>query len=473
MRNRLPLLFAAVLVAASASALAPTTLSYQGRLEDSGGNPITAVVALKFTIYNDPVANAAANIKWTETHPTVSVTDGLFNVLLGSVIALPDTVFKQPNRWLGITVDLDPEITPRTPFSSVAFAQRVHTVDGSNGGTILGNVNVSDAVIVGDIFGSGVVETYSPVLGGTGVRLFESMGAPRVWVFGEDGNLGIQSDADVDGSGGYLRVFSGGGGSAITFDGNGDGDNSPIVTIDGSGAVIVFDPDTLGNTSVQLPTSAISDVEIRDEPGLAHNNTTTVGLPATTYSNILSRSITCPTTGYVLVIATAEVSVAHSTGTNSTAWLGVSDASGALPVNQDVDVIIPAAAPSGTYDHAFTSHGVFSVSSGSSTFYFVGYESTGSFTINDVNLTLLFVPTLYGVFSSPAPPAPGDNDDNVNAVTRGPLTQAEIEAEQREAEAFDRARLQAELDAMKVQMARFEERLRTAQAAQTPTPAER
>lgn len=477
MRNRLTFGLAALLLAAaSASALAPYTVSYQGRLEDSGGNPVTDVVALQFTIYNDAVLGGAANIKWTETHPTVSVTDGLFNVTLGSVTPIHDSVFNQANRWLGIKVDLDPELTPRTPFTSVAYSQRIHTVDGSKGGTIQGDIFVSDAVVAGDIFGPGVIETYAPAIGGTGVRLFENNGAPRTWVFGEDGNLATQTDADIDGSGGFFRVYSGGGsGNAVTIDGNADGSFSPVVTIDGSVAVITFAPDTVGNTSVQLPVSAISATEILDEPGLAHNNTNLVFLPTGTISDIASRTITCPTSGYILAIASAEISVSHTTGTISFGYFGVSNASGSAPSNQDVEIVIPSAAPSGAYDYPFTSHGVFSVSTGIQTFYFVGFESTGAYTLNDINLTLLFFPTSYGVVSAPVPPAPGENDDNVNPLSqvaaRGPLTQAEIDSEKREAEAFDRARVQAELDDMQVQIDRLRAKLRATESAQTPTAA--
>ena len=50
------------------------------------------------------------------------VDDGLFNVILGSQIALPDSIFAGDDRYLGITVSGDPEILPRTLLTSVPKA---------------------------------------------------------------------------------------------------------------------------------------------------------------------------------------------------------------------------------------------------------------------------------------------------------------------------------------------------------------
>jgi hypothetical protein len=41
------------------------------------------------------------------------VNDGRFNVLLGRVNAIPDTVFQDPERWLGIRVESDSGLESR------------------------------------------------------------------------------------------------------------------------------------------------------------------------------------------------------------------------------------------------------------------------------------------------------------------------------------------------------------------------
>jgi hypothetical protein len=54
----------------------------------------------------------------------VKVEKGVFNILLGSVNLIPDSVFDGSIRYLGVKVGADPEITPRKPMVSVAYAYR-------------------------------------------------------------------------------------------------------------------------------------------------------------------------------------------------------------------------------------------------------------------------------------------------------------------------------------------------------------
>ena len=57
----------------------PKMISYQGQLTDSTGSPIDTTVSITFTIYN---AATAGNIKLTENHTSVIVSEGLFSVIL-------------------------------------------------------------------------------------------------------------------------------------------------------------------------------------------------------------------------------------------------------------------------------------------------------------------------------------------------------------------------------------------------------
>ncbi len=123
----------------------PKLMQYQGHLTDEQGAPVDTIISMTFTIYNSPVGGT---IWWTETQDSVVVSNGLFNVLLGSVNAIYDTVFADTLRWLGITIGDDPEISPRTMLVTVPYAYRVSTVDGSFGGRIEGDVNISHDLTV-------------------------------------------------------------------------------------------------------------------------------------------------------------------------------------------------------------------------------------------------------------------------------------------------------------------------------------
>jgi hypothetical protein len=117
----------------------PQQINYQGYLTNTSGNALDTTVAMTFKLYTDSLAGS---LLWTETRPSVTVTDGLFNVRLGQVTSLSDAVFNNAQVWLGITVGSNSEMTPRSRIVSVGYSYRVGTVDGATGGTITGKLNV-------------------------------------------------------------------------------------------------------------------------------------------------------------------------------------------------------------------------------------------------------------------------------------------------------------------------------------------
>ncbi len=130
----------------SALGAVPQQPNYQGYLTDTGGNPLDTTVAMTFKLYTD---STAGSLLWTETRPSVSVTDGLFNVRLGQITTLGDAVFNNLQIWLGVTVGGNSEMMPRSRVVSVGYAYRVSTVDGAGGGTISGDVNIAGRANIG------------------------------------------------------------------------------------------------------------------------------------------------------------------------------------------------------------------------------------------------------------------------------------------------------------------------------------
>ncbi len=109
------------------------TIAYQGRLADSSGNPLTSTLAMSFRLYS---AVTGGTPLWTEQWTGsngVKVSDGLFNVMLGSLTPIAQSVITgNSNLFLGITVGTDDEMTPRVQLGSVPFAVQALTVpDGS------------------------------------------------------------------------------------------------------------------------------------------------------------------------------------------------------------------------------------------------------------------------------------------------------------------------------------------------------
>ena len=109
------------------------TIAYQGRLADADGTPITDTVNMEFRLYD--VASGGIFLweeLWTGSN-SVEVSDGLFNVMLGSMEPIPQSVITEHDSlFLGITVGTDDEMTPRVQLGSVPFAVQALTVpDGS------------------------------------------------------------------------------------------------------------------------------------------------------------------------------------------------------------------------------------------------------------------------------------------------------------------------------------------------------
>jgi len=97
----------------------PQVINYQGQLTDSEGNPLDTTIQIAFTIFDGGGAS-----KWAEIHSSVVVSKGLFNVLLGTITPIPDSIFNHPDRYLGMKVGDNPELTPRTKLTSVPYAIR-------------------------------------------------------------------------------------------------------------------------------------------------------------------------------------------------------------------------------------------------------------------------------------------------------------------------------------------------------------
>jgi len=117
----------------------PPLINYQGRLASGQGVPLDTSVSMTFTIYDTEIGG---QVIWIESQSAIEVVGGIFNVLLGTVTPVSDTVFSGEERWLGVKVGSDPEIVPRSRLVSVGYAHRVATIDGARGGRIDGDILV-------------------------------------------------------------------------------------------------------------------------------------------------------------------------------------------------------------------------------------------------------------------------------------------------------------------------------------------
>ncbi len=119
----------------------PATMVHQGLLTSPGGAPLDTVVSMTFRLYHDVASPAAF---WTESQ-TVTVTDGLYNVALGTITPFESGFSTDGTLWLGVQAGADAEMLPRVQLRSVPFSFRVGTVDDASGGSIATKITVGPA----------------------------------------------------------------------------------------------------------------------------------------------------------------------------------------------------------------------------------------------------------------------------------------------------------------------------------------
>ncbi|MCD4819636.1 MAG: hypothetical protein K8S23_13185 [Candidatus Cloacimonetes bacterium] len=101
-----------------AEQMVPDKMNYQGRLLDANGNPVNGTKSITFNAFNDESGGA---LLWSETQ-TVEVTDGFFNVTLGSINPFNEIFLSCLSAHLVLKVEDDDDMSPRTKINSVLFA---------------------------------------------------------------------------------------------------------------------------------------------------------------------------------------------------------------------------------------------------------------------------------------------------------------------------------------------------------------
>ena len=117
----------AVFCCGVAAAQVPHTLNYQGFLTSLSGAPVNnAGLQMVFNIYDLPSGGVALH---TETQ-TVVVSNGIFNVLLGTSAAL--TLPFATQHYLGVRAVGDPEMSPRQALAASPYAIRAATAESAD-----------------------------------------------------------------------------------------------------------------------------------------------------------------------------------------------------------------------------------------------------------------------------------------------------------------------------------------------------
>jgi len=103
----------------------PQMINFQGRLTDEEDTALDDTLSITFSIYADSTGGIQL---WTEINGSVIVSKGIFNVLLGNINPISDTVFTGAKRWLSMNVEGE-EMEPPKPIASVGYAFHSATSD--------------------------------------------------------------------------------------------------------------------------------------------------------------------------------------------------------------------------------------------------------------------------------------------------------------------------------------------------------
>ena len=110
------IVFAICSLPALALAQIPRTLSYQGTLANKSGGPVAdGTHTMVLNLY----ASRTGKVVLYSKSVSVVTSNGLFNTLLDSI---PDTLVFDKQLYLGISIDGDPELSPRTPLTAAAYS---------------------------------------------------------------------------------------------------------------------------------------------------------------------------------------------------------------------------------------------------------------------------------------------------------------------------------------------------------------
>ncbi len=334
----------------------PKVMSYQGRLSDTTGTPLSGDYNLLFSIYNQ---ESGGNPLWQEQHSdlngnSVQVESGLFVALLGEVSLIPDSVLSASELWLAIKIGSDPEMQPRTRLTSSFYS--------------FGSI-MSDSALIASSAHS------SDNLAGNPPSFYLD------WNNLIDIPAGFADGVDDDAGGDITEVAAGTG-------------------LAGGGEV--------GWVSLSVAPEGITNVEIADEPGIAYEFDGINSNIASTITAYDSVTITLPGNGYVVATALAQVNLRHYSDSEETVRMCITRDSVYLDYGSSGLWRFDRYAPSLTIGmiHQLSATKVESLAAGTYKYY-LNAEATETSSPADAqlvrrHLTVMYFPTAYGTVTSKA-----------------------------------------------------------------------
>jgi len=205
---------AAVLLLSSAAAFAavPGYINFQGRLLNLNKLPQTGSYSMTFKVCDSLAGSCTGTCAtgnaclWTETQPTVVVTNGVFAVQLGSYTALTSDAFLAATRYLEITVGLE-TLSPREELAAGAYSFRASVADSLA-------VNSSSITLTGPITASSATFTSPLGVWSAGINMAANVFISSTASAAQGGGVYVSSNAYIVGFSSAAKYY--GDGSNLT-----------------------------------------------------------------------------------------------------------------------------------------------------------------------------------------------------------------------------------------------------------------
>jgi hypothetical protein len=319
-------------------------------------------------------------------------------------------------------------------------------------------LHVNGDALIGSPSASGYLGLYRSGVPTVMASLTAYAAGGEVATFDENHNMTCALKPSMEGEGGMLGVTRNTDQWGLYFEGNTGGTGQPSLYILGDDRDAIFDMSQSGDWSVWLPYESVSSSEIADEPGVA-SYASSPGVPLTaSISAVASQSITIPAGGFILVIATANMGISHTNGLLSHAIIGTSGSTSSFPANQDLYVDYPTGAATGYYFVPATCHGLYyQPSAGTYTYYLLGQEVDGAYVCYENQLSLIYLPTMYGSVQPTLASAAGTDGKTTGAA----LTAADVASQRTASETADAERIRKELDELRAEVGAMKAKLET------------
>jgi hypothetical protein len=363
----------------------PNLIAYQGRVTLSGGSPVAdGNYPATFTLYNH---SSGGSSLWSE-NANLTTNSGTFSHNLGSITALPTTLTTaNDSLWLAIVFNGE-LLSPRTRIIGNAFSLTANQLEMNNGtGVTALRTNPTNHQL----------------------SQYGSDGAERARLWGTewpqflmDANTVNGSTDDIElstngGDGSLIRLRKPTGGNGLSlYSGTNSFGSTFSMTDPGGSTIVQFNTGNVGDDIVELPDNSISSPELFDEPGVASVVDTNVLALGGAFANVISRTITVPSSGYVLAIGTVDV---RPTGSSTSGEIRAAISTSSLTF----------ASPSYAHDidslesyQCVTVHKTVSVAAGAHTFYLQVDHPNASWGVRSRSLSLLYLPTSYGSVTASA-----------------------------------------------------------------------